>query len=54
MKPYKFILFFTLLGLLATVGCTDLEETVLDEQLGADLISNPENIEALIDRKSVV
>ena len=49
MKPYKFILFFSLLGLLGTVGCTDLEETVLDEQLGADLISNPENIEALIN-----
>lgn len=49
MKPYKFILFLTVLGLLGAVGCTDLEETVLDEQLGADLVNNPENIEALIN-----
>ncbi|MGD9930723.1 MAG: RagB/SusD family nutrient uptake outer membrane protein [Mangrovibacterium sp.] len=49
MKPYKFILFFTALGLLGTVACTDLEENVLDEQLGAELINNPQNIEALIN-----
>jgi len=30
-------------------GCTDLEENVLDEQLGADLVNNPENIESLIN-----
>ena len=49
MKQYKFILFFTVLGLLSTVGCTDLEENVLDEQLGADLVNNPANIESLIN-----
>ena len=49
MKQYKLILLFTVFGLLATVGCTDLEETVLDEQLGADLVNNPENIQSLIN-----
>ncbi len=49
MKQYKFILFFTVLGLLSTMSCTDLEENVLDEQLGADLINNPANIEALLN-----
>jgi len=49
MKQYKFILFFTVLGLLSTVSCTDLVENVLDEQLGADLVNNPANIEALIN-----
>lgn len=49
MKQYKFILFFTVLGLLSTMSCTDLVENVLDEQLGADLVNNPANIEALIN-----
>ena len=49
MKRYKIILFLTVLGLLGTFGCTDLEENVLDEQLGQDLINNPENIKSLIN-----
>lgn len=49
MKKYKFILFLTVLGLLAAVGCTDLEENVLDEQLGADLINDPANVQSLIN-----
>jgi len=49
MKKYKFILFFTVFGLLSTMSCTDLVENVLDEQLGADLVNNPQNIESLIN-----
>ena len=49
MKQYKFILFFTLLGLLTITGCSDLEENVLDEQLGANLVNDPANIESLIN-----
>lgn len=49
MKHYKFILLLTVLSLLGTAGCTDLEENVLDEQLGTDLINNPQNIQALIN-----
>ena len=49
MKQYKFIIFIIVLGLIGMVACTDLEENVLDEQLGADLVNNPENIEALIN-----
>lgn len=49
MKRYKLIIFFAVFGLIGMVSCTDLEETVLDEQLGADLVNNPENIEALIN-----
>ncbi len=49
MKQYKLILFLMITGLLASTGCTDLQENVLDEQLGADLVNNPENIESLIN-----
>jgi len=49
MKKYKLLIFLTVLGLIGTVACTDLEENVLDEQLGQDLVNNPENIEALIN-----
>ena len=49
MKHYKFILLLTVLGLFGIGGCTDLEENVLDEQLGTDLINNPQNIQALIN-----
>ncbi len=31
------------------MACTDLEENVIDEQLGDDLINNPNNIDALIN-----
>lgn len=49
MKRYKLLIITAVLGLLGTVSCTDLQENVLDEQLGADLINNPENIDALIN-----
>lgn len=49
MKRYKIFLFFTVLGLLLNPGCTDLEENVLDEQLGSDLINNPQNVQSLIN-----
>lgn len=49
MKKYKIILVLSVIGMAFTVGCTDLDENVLDEQLGTDLINNPENIESLIN-----
>lgn len=49
MKRYKIFLFFTVIGLLVNSGCTDLEENVLDEQLGSDLVNNPQNVQALIN-----
>ena len=49
MKRYKLILLFTVFALLGVVSCTDLEENILDEQLGTDLPNNPENIEGLIN-----
>lgn len=35
--------------MLISASCTDLEEKVLDEQLGADLINDPASIESLIN-----
>jgi hypothetical protein len=49
MKLKKYIIFILVVGLAGMFSCTDLEETVLDEQLGTDLIGNPDNIEALIN-----
>ncbi|WP_159517303.1 RagB/SusD family nutrient uptake outer membrane protein [Sunxiuqinia indica] len=49
MKRYKFIIFSTILALFSTVACTDLEENVLDEQLGGNLVNNPSNAQALIN-----
>ncbi|MGD9557104.1 MAG: RagB/SusD family nutrient uptake outer membrane protein [Mangrovibacterium sp.] len=49
MKHDKLILFLSAISLLTVTGCTDLEENVLDEQLGEDLLTNPANIEALIN-----
>lgn len=49
MKLKKYIIFIIVVGLSSMFACTDLEETVLDEQLGADLVNNSENIEALIN-----
>lgn len=49
MKKYKIISILTLIGMFFAFGCTDLEENVLDEQLGEDLVNNPENIESLIN-----
>ncbi len=45
----KLIIYLSVLGLFSAFGCTDLEENVLDEQLGGDLINNPANIESLIN-----
>lgn len=49
MKQYKLILTLLIIGLLANFGCTDLEENVLDEQLGTNLVNDPTNIESLIN-----
>lgn len=49
MKIRKYIILIIALGLSGMFACTDLEEIVLDEQLGADLVNNQDNIEALIN-----
>lgn len=49
MKHHILIIFLFALSLLYTPGCTDLSENVLDEQLGEDLPTNPDNAEALIN-----
>lgn len=49
MKHDRLILFVSALSILLATGCTDLEENVLDEQLGEDLPTNPGNAEALIN-----
>lgn len=49
MKQYKIIIFSTLLAFIATIACTDLEENVLDEQLGENLVNNPSNAQSLIN-----
>ena len=48
MKFNKFSILIALLTLIFT-SCTDLKEEVLDEQLGSDLVNNPDNIDALIN-----
>lgn len=48
MKQYNLIILFTVFALFGTVSCTDLEENILDEQLGVNLPNDPENIEGLI------
>lgn len=49
MKRYKLLISLATLVLFGATSCTDLQEKILDEQLGADLINNPENIESLIN-----
>jgi starch-binding outer membrane protein, SusD/RagB family len=49
MKYNKLKYIIAVLGLIITAGCTDLEENVLDEQLGGNLVNNPENIQSLIN-----
>lgn len=49
MKLKKYIIFIIVVALTGMFSCTDLEETVLDEQLGTDLVNNPDNIDALIN-----
>lgn len=48
MKQYNLIILFTVFALFGTVSCTDLEENILDEQLGVNLPNDPQNIEGLI------
>lgn len=48
MKQYHLTILLIVFALFGTVSCTDLEENILDEQLGVDLPNNPENIEGLI------
>lgn len=49
MKPIKFIKYSAIFALAGLTACTNLDEQVLDEQLGADLVNNPNNVEALIN-----
>ncbi len=49
MKLYKYKLIVFLLFLFNLVGCTDLEENILDEQLGQDLVYDESNIESLFN-----
>jgi hypothetical protein len=49
MKQSKFLKYCTLFAFLGFVSCTDLQENVLDEQLGSNLINDPNNVEALIN-----
>ncbi|HZK93675.1 MAG TPA: RagB/SusD family nutrient uptake outer membrane protein [Prolixibacteraceae bacterium] len=49
MKSYKVLISLVTLALLGAASCTDLQEKILDEQLGADLINDPANIESLIN-----
>lgn len=48
MKPYK-IFIITAFALTTLFSCSDLEENILDEQLGKDLVDNPANIQSLIN-----
>ena len=49
MKQYKIFKYCTLFALIGLVSCTDLQEKVLDEQLGNNLVNDPNNVEALIN-----
>jgi len=40
MKRYKIIIFSIIFALIGTMACTNLEENVLDEQLGSDLVNH--------------
>lgn len=49
MKIKKLYITAAIFALVVPMACTDLEENVLDQQLGEDLINNPNNIESLIN-----
>jgi hypothetical protein len=49
MKQYRILKYCTLFAFISLVSCTDLQEKVLDEQLGTNLVSDPNNVEALIN-----
>ncbi len=46
MKKYISIIFIIFL---VGTSCTDLEENILDEQLGTELVNNPDNVQALVN-----
>ncbi|WP_234406441.1 RagB/SusD family nutrient uptake outer membrane protein [Prolixibacter bellariivorans] len=48
MKMLKLIKYSAVLFLLGTIACTNLNENVLDEQLGVNLVNDSSNIVALI------
>jgi len=49
MKRNKFIKYCTLIAFTGLVACTNLDEKVLDEQLGTNLVNDPSNMIALIN-----
>jgi hypothetical protein len=49
MKRNILLIFSALFAIAGMIACTDLEEKVLDEQLGTDLVNNPGNIQSLIN-----
>ena len=49
MKQYKFFKYSALFAFIGLVSCTNLQEKVLDEQLGTNLINDPNNVQALIN-----
>jgi len=49
MKRNKFIKYCTFIALVGLVACTNLDEKVLDEQLGTNLVNDPSNMTALIN-----
>lgn len=49
MKRNKFIKYCTLIAFTGLVACTNLDEKVLDEQLGTNLVNDPSNMVALIN-----
>lgn len=48
MKLRKFYI-IAVMALALPMACTDLEENVLDQQLGEDLVKNPNNVSSLIN-----
>ena len=49
MKRYKFIKYCALGAFAGLLACTNLDEKVLDEQLGTNLVNDPSNATALIN-----
>jgi len=49
MKRNKFFIIIAIFLLIAPLACTDLEQNPLDEQLGQDLVNDPNNVEGLIN-----
>jgi len=49
MKRNKFIKYCTFIAFVGLVACTNLDEKVLDEQLGTNLVNDPSNMTALIN-----